>query len=911
MVKTAQEIYRDYETDGVPSSGVHNPRKAEIREWGTWLENVVAAGGIADAVWKATKSALDADLAHAADTVGVVYADSTAANNGLYVKSGASGAGSWSQILDYLPGYQVVVASADEGASTANAIVADTAPMLPASDGVALVILNIPVTNTSGTVTVAFDGGTAMQIKTASGNNPAVGGLAAGMMVIGTVQSSGTVFRILSDQTSAAIQAAAEAAQVAAEEARDDAEAAATIATTASAVFDTIADLAARNFATPPDSAIVNGYAAAGDGGGALYKKVVSEPSHAGKVQSADGTWFEIAEEVISLKAFGATGDGVTDDTDAVQDAFDYCASAAKPWLQPAGQYAVTETTCWTAGRCFGEFISSNNSALGPVLTIASLAADTEVLDETDISGWGDFEAGQKKIAAATNLKGWMYQIGSDQVWINRTSTGAVEKGHVFDFVTDAGHISKPFRVDITNSGTFGITRKRIREMISVDDVRVTIQGGAGGRAAIVSVQRPSTKVSRGYVLNESGEEILEGFQTYIATNVEFDNCVVEGLEAVATNYGFHAIYSSDVVLNNCHERNCRRGVDAKNADGVTINGGSFPSGIGAHWGFGFTVTDAEIGSTEASANPNPVQYSGGDLDIRSSEIVLGNNGEFVNMREDYPEISGYVRLVDNTYTLDNSGGAITATSVHLLDLRASGTTSAYDAGRALVSPREITIRGGEVRFRGGGFNSAIRLSLIEQSGSLASVVASAFVFDCRAIIEGLRFDWGALTALDGSSVPRASLVINKPHSVSGAGYRVMVRDIDCLFAFASADSAHVDSPEKRSAARLNLIAEDVPTLYYSLSNGCWRTAFARNFGSYTRTTPGGTSGFTAVGDEHERAHGYPSILPQYTVATVPSAATYVKGMIYVTDDVGGGIVAFSDGTNWRRVTDRAIVSTT
>jgi hypothetical protein len=52
-----------------------------------------------------------------------------------------------------------------------------------------------------------------------------------------------------------------------------------------------------------------------------------------------------------------------------------------------------------------------------------------------------------------------------------------------------------------------------------------------------------------------------------------------------------------------------------------------------------------------------------------------------------------------------------------------------------------------------------------------------------------------------------------------------------------------------------------------------------------------------------------PPVLPSYTVATVPSAATYARGMIYVSDEAGGAVPAFSDGANWRRVTDRAIVS--
>lgn len=48
--------------------------------------------------------------------------------------------------------------------------------------------------------------------------------------------------------------------------------------------------------------------------------------------------------------------------------------------------------------------------------------------------------------------------------------------------------------------------------------------------------------------------------------------------------------------------------------------------------------------------------------------------------------------------------------------------------------------------------------------------------------------------------------------------------------------------------------------------------------------------------------------LVSYTVATVPSAATSGR-LIFVSDETGGAVPAFSDGTNWRRVTDRAIVS--
>ncbi|MCP4612093.1 MAG: hypothetical protein GY845_25630 [Planctomycetes bacterium] len=53
--------------------------------------------------------------------------------------------------------------------------------------------------------------------------------------------------------------------------------------------------------------------------------------------------------------------------------------------------------------------------------------------------------------------------------------------------------------------------------------------------------------------------------------------------------------------------------------------------------------------------------------------------------------------------------------------------------------------------------------------------------------------------------------------------------------------------------------------------------------------------------------NGYPQA-PTYTVATLPGVGGG-GGLIYVSDETGGATLAFSDGTNWRRVQDRAIVS--
>lgn len=54
-------------------------------------------------------------------------------------------------------------------------------------------------------------------------------------------------------------------------------------------------------------------------------------------------------------------------------------------------------------------------------------------------------------------------------------------------------------------------------------------------------------------------------------------------------------------------------------------------------------------------------------------------------------------------------------------------------------------------------------------------------------------------------------------------------------------------------------------------------------------------------------------VFPAYTVATVPDATIYNTstgfGTIIVSDEAGGRTLATSDGTDWRRVSDGAIVS--
>ncbi len=208
LITVAAEVYRDYGLDGVPSSGPHDPKKTDIRRLLGGYEQVINAFTAAGGLIYDSLDLLGADLDKPANSLAWVIADVAVANNGVYRKNGASGSGSWTRVAD-LP-YSFIVAS-NVGAGTANAIQATTD--IPISSS-ALIVLNVFEANGPGAVTVSFNGGAALTIKTNSGNDPVEGGLVAGMIVLGYV--SGTVIRLISDQVSSAIVAAAEAAAAAA-----------------------------------------------------------------------------------------------------------------------------------------------------------------------------------------------------------------------------------------------------------------------------------------------------------------------------------------------------------------------------------------------------------------------------------------------------------------------------------------------------------------------------------------------------------------------------------------------------------------------------------------------------------------------------------------------------------------------
>lgn len=247
------------------------------------MDAIVAGFQAGGGIIFTTKAQANASLNYDAMRMAWVVLDPAPANNGVYQKSGASGSGAWTKLAELPYSFYRAV---NEGAGTANAIKATNG--YPMANKDALIVVNITDTNTSSDVTLSLNDGPPLVVKTAAGNDPSVGGFVAGMLIAGYID--GPEFRLITDQASAAIQAAAEAAQAAAEAARD-------IATGAMSVFEAtiFSTLAVAEAYTPeaaPDYIKTVYYDSDGDAGsGSTYRHGgTTDPSSAGQlVIVADG----------------------------------------------------------------------------------------------------------------------------------------------------------------------------------------------------------------------------------------------------------------------------------------------------------------------------------------------------------------------------------------------------------------------------------------------------------------------------------------------------------------------------------------------------------------------------------------------------------------------------------------------
>lgn len=150
-------------------------------------------------------------------------------------------------------------------------------------------------------------------------------------------------------------------------------------------IFETVATFAAASPRAATSNVFLTGYHAVGDRGGGLYARATSSGSGHGVIASADGARWVLSDPYPNVLQYGAVGDGVTDNTAALQGALDLVLSGGR-LLFPKGVYNYTSLNVDNATRlvleaegpvtlnCTGSSVSDGLSARSTVeLTLCGI----------------------------------------------------------------------------------------------------------------------------------------------------------------------------------------------------------------------------------------------------------------------------------------------------------------------------------------------------------------------------------------------------------------------------------------------------------------------------------------------------------------------------------------------------------
>ena len=201
--------------------------------------------------------------------------------------------------------------------------------------------------------------------------------------------------------------------------------------------FDTISDAIADSALSVGDIFVTYGYLAVADGGDNTYEVVA-----AGTGTDDGGSFIDLADHQarglfthvsISVNQFGATGDGVTDDTVAIQAAADYCSTNRLDLVDENGTYLMTSIRVKNG-------IRSINMTRGTILGSGLAGVDGSTQGIIELDGNNKFSSGANTEVRLATLSFRIDMSGGDMVAIfgDETSDCVIEKCRIFGFTDHA-----------------------------------------------------------------------------------------------------------------------------------------------------------------------------------------------------------------------------------------------------------------------------------------------------------------------------------------------------------------------------------------------------------------------------------------------------------------------------------------
>lgn len=590
--------------------------------------------------------------------------------------------------------------------------------------------------------------------------------------------------------------------------------------------------------------------------------------------------------DIVSVKDFGAIGDGVTNDLSSIQTAIESL-SAGDALFFPAGVYLVNNVVKFSG-------LSNNKTELsfygdGATIKLQSSVSNSNVAEIINGSGYSVegliFEGNKGTVTPPGTDTSYRYfnglYVGADAGYsvsnISITKCTFTNNAYCGTMVG-----SGPVQIANIGPGVDGVTISNC--IYTLNEV-----GGAGGAQRNVS-----------YTGNVFSDNDIYGLL------VDIDSVSV----SVVGNTINHL--STLGATNAC--------LFAYNADAVNFTGNSCSGGKS-----GILIS---TGSTNAVVSGNTVSDPTGSGIIITNSVGASVSGNAVNSAGQYGIVcntAANCASISGNSIIGSGFDGIALIDVSNITVGENNTSECNGSGVLLSGSTWVNIIGG-ISLNNNASNASATSSGIRLSNSSQNQVIGNRCYD-SATIGSKKQNYGVLE--EGTTDNNCYI----GNDFSGN------KTSDALFTGVS--NIVIGTPTSLAQARVPNGTAAAPGLTFagSQTTGIYRTgggnlgftvggllqALVQALASAVNyvTLRGGTTGnaaeiFAAGSDANidlkltgggtgRVTLGSPLGLRQYAKASLPAAT--VGGFIYVTDDVGGAVPAFADGVNWRRVTDRAIIA--
>lgn len=444
--------------------------------------------------------------------------------------------------------------------------------------------------------------------------------------------------------------------------------------TTVAPSFDTVAAVNAATIDSQVNHIRTAGYYQAGDGGGALYRRIATpSPVKAWHITSSGSVYWELCEAQPNVLMLGAKGDGTTDDSTAFQAAIDYAQDKGRnivyiPGGQSSQQYKIKNINIPNGLTVSGYGAYVKDTGLTGVNHIFKLTGYNTSLVGVQISSASNVSASHAAV------------VCEDTFYVTLRDIRIIDA--VNGVKLTAATQSSEGTIDNVIVNTF--SGKGFWFGPNVNQIRVTNCWADSGQTQVSAgppaTYRPKSNTT-GFLMDASGSTVAYGGHLFTncgtlncatgwdlayAALTSYTNCIADNHSGAGVRVG-QAGACNNLIFDSMFIGVCGAGIDVKNANtnSITFNGlvttsiGEIPSGAGGAPTF-FTH-DALYSSPYYDVIQNSTSFCTINVD---SWRAAGANAYRISEATD-----GNIQTLGGFLMLINSQGTVAAGSTVYLSL--------------------------------------------------------------------------------------------------------------------------------------------------------------------------------------------------------------------------------------------------